>query len=120
MNKHLSFTNLTRDVKVATKANIANNPWLRLKGLLGTKTLSLGQGLLIEPCQSIHTFFMAYPIDVLFLDRHRRVIHLYKSLPPNRISRIVRRAYSVIELPSGTIEQTGTEIGDLLKTEAAV
>lgn len=119
VGKQYSFTNLTRAVTLADNGSIADNPWLRLKGLLGTKTLPPGQGLLIQPCQSVHTFFMGYPIDILFLDKNHRVVDLYKSLPPNRISRLVFKARLVIELPSGTLEQTGTEIGDLLAIEAA-
>ena len=118
MAKRFRFINTTRDTTLADKVKIAANPWLRLKGLLVTKSLSQGEGLSIEPCQSVHTFFMAYPIDILFLDKELRVVYLRNAMPPNRISRHVFKARSVIELPAGTIEGTGTQIGDLLAIEA--
>ena len=113
------FINTTRKLTLADNGRIADNPWLRLKGLLGTKTLPDGQGLLIEPCQSIHTFFMAYPIDVLFLDKRFRIVHLYKAMRPNRASRIVFKAHSVIELPPGIVDRSGTAVGDVVSVEAA-
>lgn len=114
----MKFTNVTRNVVLANRARVATSVWLRLKGLLGTKSLQDGEALLIRPCQSVHTFFMAYPIDVLFIDGNSRVVHLYSSLMPFRVSRYVRRAKSVIELPAGIIERTGTQIGDLVAIEA--
>ncbi|MBI2953439.1 MAG: DUF192 domain-containing protein [Chloroflexi bacterium] len=112
-----SFVNATRDVTLAHRGRIAASLWLRFKGLLGTSHLAAGEGLLLQPCQSVHTFFMAYPIDVLFLDRESRVVHLCNRLRPFRISRHIFRARSAIELPAGEIERTGTRIGDLLRIE---
>lgn len=87
-----------------------------MKGLLGTSELRPGHGLLILPSQAVHTFFMRYPIDVLFLDQGR-VLGAVKRLVPNRISPIYLRAESVLELPAGTIEETHTEPGDYVEME---
>lgn len=119
MGEIYRFVNVTRGVPLAERGTTATNAWLRLKGLLGTKSLDDGEALLIRPCQSIHTFFMAYPIDVLFVDRYSRIVHLLRGLAPYRISRFVHRARFVIELPAGTIERTGAEVGDLLAIEAS-
>ena len=63
--------------------------WSRGKGLLGTRSLAQGDGLLIEPCQSIHSFWMQYVFDALFLDKQGRVVHVMSRMKPNRISRHV-------------------------------
>ncbi len=115
----MKFVNMTRGVALANNGKIATSPWLRLKGLLGTKGMEEGEALLLRPCQSVHTFFMAYPIDVLFFDGNYRVVHLCSSMPPFRISRFVMRARFVIELPAGTVERTATQVGDLLSIETA-
>lgn len=93
---------------------LAENLLTRLKGLIGKQHLSPGQGLLIRPCKGIHTFFMRFPIDVVFLDKKNIVIACIRKLPPNRISAIYRKAHSVLELPPGTLD-SATEIGDRIE-----
>ena len=119
MSDAYAFRNVTRGTLLAGDGRIATSFWHRLKGLLGTKNLAEGEGLLIRPCQSVHTFFMAYPIDIVFVDRNSRIVSLRPALAPYRASRHVRRAKFVIELPSGTIGRTSTQIGDLLTIEAS-
>jgi len=84
---------------------------LRLKGLLGKDRLGPGKGLLIRPCTGIHTFFMKFPIDAVFLDKENRIIALFRSLPPNRLTAVYRKAYSVLELPAGAVD-LNTAVGD--------
>lgn len=86
----------------------------RMKGLLGSKGLERGEGLWIKPCNGVHSFGMRFPIDVVFLDREHRVIAVRPSLPPNRLTRLYFKATSVLELPSGTAEQTATVPGDCI------
>lgn len=71
-----------------------------------------GGGLVLDPCGSIHMFFMRYPLDVLFLDKEGRVVFMYKGIKPWRVGRIVRGAKMAVELPEGAIEQSLTEVGD--------
>jgi len=111
----LIVTNETRGEQLVARGSVARSMWTRGKGLLGTNSLEPGDGLLIEPCQSIHSFWMRYPFDALFLDRGSRVVHLISRMRPNRISRHVFAARSVLELPAGTIEATGTQRGDQLR-----
>lgn len=94
---------------------MATSWWARGRGLLGTKTLPQGEGLLIAPCNSIHSFFMQYRFDAIFLDKQGTVVHLIRAMKPSRLSKIVFSAHSVLELPAGTIEATGTQIGDRIR-----
>jgi uncharacterized membrane protein (UPF0127 family) len=89
--------------ELAADVTVAASFTSRIRGLLGRSSLPAGQGLLIKPCKGIHTFFMKFSIDVVFLDRDNRVVALHPSLHPNRMTRIYLKAHSVLELPAGTI-----------------
>ena len=95
---------------------LARSSWSRFVGLMGRPTLEKGRGLWIEPCNSIHMFFMRFAIDVLFLDRQRRVKKVMLNLKPWRISPIVFGARTVVELPAGTLSDRGL-LGTLLTLE---
>jgi uncharacterized protein len=88
-----------------------------MQGLLGRKAFTVGEGLHIAPCNSIHTFFMRFAIDALFLDRDGRVVKLLDAIPPWRASGIYFRAHSVLELPAGVAAASGTVEGDRLVFE---
>jgi uncharacterized membrane protein (UPF0127 family) len=111
----LRVENLTRGQTLVTAGDVADHPWTRLRGLLGRPRLAPGEGLLIVPCNSIHMFFMRFPIDVLYVDRCRRVIGLNHGLAPWRLGRLYRQAHFVVELPAGTLQATGTQVGDQLQ-----
>ncbi len=106
--------NLTKGTVVADKLKVADTFGKRLRGLMGRSELPQGEGLMITPCNSIHTFFMRFPIDVLFIDEYLFVVHIIPSLKPYRLSPLVRTARSVVELPAGTIARSRTEPGDRL------
>jgi len=93
---------------------MATNIVDRTRGLMGRQGLGVGQGMLIRPCQSVHTFFMRFPIDVVFLDNENRVVRIVERMKPNRISPYVFRARSTLELPAGTVSVTSTHVGDKL------
>ncbi|HCF71280.1 MAG TPA: DUF192 domain-containing protein [Syntrophomonas sp.] len=92
----------------------ANTFWKRLCGLLPYKSLPAGEGMLITPCKSVHTFFMRFPIDVIYLDRDLRVVALYENVPEGKTLPFYKNAYSVLELPAGSIAVTSTEVGHQL------
>lgn len=73
-----------------------------------------GQGLWIVPSEGIHTFGMRFPIDAAYLDAKGKVLRVYHGLRPWRLAAVTLRARSVLELPAGTLERTGTEPGDVL------
>jgi uncharacterized membrane protein (UPF0127 family) len=91
---------------------VADTFFTRLKGLLGKDEFPHGEGLWIKPCNSVHTFGMKFPIDVVFLDKENRVVGLMNTLLPNRISRFYSDASSVIELPAGTLDAANIVTGD--------
>ncbi len=88
-----------------------------MKGLLRLDGLKQGEGLWIHPCNSIHSFWMRFDFDALFLGSDRKVLGMYRSFRRNRISRVFWNARGVLELPAGTIERTGTEVGDEIRFE---
>ena len=87
----------------------------RLKGLLGRTGLPEGEALRIEPCSSIHTFFMKFPIDAAFLRRDGTVVRALHGMRPWRASRIYPSAAMVVELPAGTLRRSDTREGDRLE-----
>ena len=99
---------------LADNIKVANNSFTRLKGLLGRHSLDRGEGLHIIPCTSIHSFFMKFRFDAIFINKKNEVIHLIENMPAWGISKICFSAYSVVELPSGVINQTETDVGDVL------
>jgi hypothetical protein len=105
--------NETRNRVLADSAEVADSGATRRKGLLGRDRLPDGHGLWIVPCESVHTWGMRFPIDVLYLDRKQRVRKLRRAMVPWRVSMCLL-AHSVLELPAGVIEQTGTQPGDQL------
>jgi uncharacterized membrane protein (UPF0127 family) len=111
----LTVWNATRSAFLVEHGRSALTFWSRGKGLLGTSSLPAGDGLLIQPCHSIHSFGMQYLFDAVFVDRHGKVLHTISRMKANRLSRHVFRAQAVIEMPAGTIESTGTKNGDTLR-----
>ncbi len=100
---------------MVNRLQIAENLFARMKGLLGRSALAKGEGLLIRPCNGIHTFGMKFPIDAVFLDGNNIVIAIRKDLVSNRLTSIYPKAASVLELPAGTVDATDTRIGDEIR-----
>lgn len=110
----LCFKNQTRGTTLATDARVADNFASRLRGLLYSKQIVPGEGLLIKPCSQIHMIGMAYAIDALFLDDDFKVVGIVDDIKPMQVSKAFSKATACLELPSGTISSTGTQIGDQL------
>ena len=111
----MRIINLKNNAVLADKADIADDFSKRLIGLLCHNSLQDGEGLILKPSNSIHTCFMRFTIDVLFLDKNNQVIAILPLLLPFRLSRIYFKALSTIELPAGIIEKTGTCAGDKIE-----
>lgn len=95
----------------------ARTPWTRMVGLLGRASLPPGEGLLLAPAWSIHTWFMRIPIDVVFLDADRRVLRVCPELPAWRLVSGTRKAHTVLEFGAGTLARTPLVPGDLVRLE---
>ena len=95
--------NRTRGTAVASRIAVADDAASRTKGLLGRTGLEADEGLWIVPCPMIHTFFMKFPIDVLFLDRGLKVVRVLENVKPWRISPWVFSAHSCLELKGGVL-----------------
>jgi len=106
--------NRTRTTYLATDLLIARTHWSRFRGLMATDSsrFSRGQGLWINPSHGIHTFAMRFPIDAVYLDRERIIVHIEEDLKPWRMAAVRIQAASVLELPTGTVSESQTALGD--------
>ena len=110
----LIVKNVSKQTTLVEQGRVANTFFSRLKGLLGSPPLQKGEGLLLENEKSIHTLFMGFTIDVVYLDKTNRVIKIDSEMPPYRLGNFVSKAKAILELPAGTVQETGTTIGDTL------
>ena len=110
-------SNTTRGTAVGESIELADTSLKRMFGLLGRRGLDAGEGLWIKPSSGVHTFGMAFKIDVIGLDRDHKVIKLWRCLVPFRVTSVSIKLKSVIELPCGTIKGSQTQIGDQLLIE---
>jgi len=101
-------------VVVCEECLVAATPFTRMRGLLGRSSLPSGQGILLRPAASVHTFFMRFSIDVVFLDDELRVVAIAADLRPWRAAG-KRGARAVVELPAGECERRGLRVGDQLR-----
>lgn len=112
--QQVQVRNQTRNTVLADSAGVADTSKARRTGLLKHDRLPPGEGLWIAPCEAVHTFGMKFPIDVLFLNRKRKVLKIRPDMVRGRMS-VCLRAHSVLELPAGTAAATGTQAGDQLE-----
>jgi uncharacterized membrane protein (UPF0127 family) len=112
----LRVRNITKAATLAETAGIADTSAKRKTGLLKHEALQPGDGLWIVPCEGVHTFGMKFAIDVLFINKARKIVKIRPAMPKGRLS-LSLRAHSVLELPAGTADQTQTAVGDQLELE---
>lgn len=115
---NLRLTNITRKIDLADRVEIADSAGKRSKGLLGRSKLLPGEGLWIVPCEAVHTFGMQFAIDLIYLDRHRRIRKIRNNLRPWRFSACIA-AHSVIELAACSIHEEMAHVGDLVEFSPA-
>jgi uncharacterized membrane protein (UPF0127 family) len=96
---------------VAEHVEAAESIGSRFMGLMFRADLPEGHGLVLRPCSSIHMFFMRFPLDAVFVDKEGRVVRIYASLKPWRMTLTVRKAKACIELPAGTMAKAGVTEG---------
>ncbi|MFH1397215.1 MAG: DUF192 domain-containing protein [Candidatus Omnitrophota bacterium] len=111
----MKITNQTKNTVLADNVVVADTFFKRGLGLLGRKEFKPGLALILDPCNSIHTFFMRFSIDILFVDKNKRVIKAISNLKPFRITPVYFSSAIAIELPAGTIQLSSTSQNDTLK-----
>jgi uncharacterized protein len=109
-----ALSNTTSHSRVAVRTYSAETTVSRLKGLLGASGLEAESCLWIHDCRSIHTYFMKFAIDVVFVDKNLRVKKIYRSLKPWSLTMPVMGARSVFEFQSGALNQVQISVGDQL------
>ena len=108
----------SNDVVICERCLVADGPLVRMRGLLGRRDLRPEEGILLQPASSVHTWFMRFPIDVVFLDRDMSVVRVVPRLGPWRLASR-RRAAAVLELAAGESERRGIEVGHRLSWASA-
>jgi len=106
--------NVRTGQKIADQVVKADTAFKRMRGLLGRSSLAVGEGLYLPKCNAIHTFFMRFPIDVLFLTKDHLITHMVHSLVPFRIVWGPWGTRAVLELPGGALQQVPCETGDTI------
>ncbi len=106
--------NQTRNTILVERLRLADSFFKRLKGLLGTRELLAGEALLIRPCNAIHMFGMQYALDIAFVSCENRILQTIRALQPGQTAKCAPADY-VLELPCGTLDASGTELGDVLE-----
>jgi len=104
---------------VCERCEIPESMFGRMRGLLGRDGLAPGSGMLIDQAPQVHMFFMRFPVDVVFLDRDRKVVRVVERLRPWRVAS-ARRAAAALELPAGAAAAAGVNVGDILGFEDIV
>lgn len=116
----ISIVNRTQQSVVCASASLADTFRTRLFGLLGRRGLADDAGLLLKPCSGVHTFGMAFAIDIVSLDKSDRVIGIYQEIGPWKVRGLSLHTRSVLELPAGQIRRSGVALGDRLEVRTRV
>jgi uncharacterized membrane protein (UPF0127 family) len=106
--------NQTRECFLSLDVAVADTIFSRLKGLIGRLKLRSDEGIWVVPSRGIHTLGLLFPLDLIYLDEHYRVIHMVEYLPSFRIAPLKTQAESVLELPTHTNYSSQTQPGDQL------
>ena len=113
--KSMKIINKSKGVVLADRARLADTFWTRMVGLLDRAALEKGEALVITRCQSIHMFFMRFPIDAVFVDKSNRVVGIVTAIQPCRLSTIFFRSSYCIELPAGQSADFQVAINDQIE-----
>lgn len=117
MNRLIRVQNGRSGAFLGHRVQMARGWWRGDSGFAGQPELPQGSGILLAPCASVHTLGMQGPVDVLFLDRKGRVVEMWSGLQPGKFAVGGQGVYATLQLPSGTLEETGTRNGDVLILE---
>ena len=110
----MRIENRTRNSVVGSRVELADSWWARFRGFLGRPAPIPGEGILLFPCNAVHTWGMSFDLDVLFLDDQGKVVEVFRGLGPWKRTPRVRGARYALEVPIGVIDGSATQVGDLL------
>ena len=111
----MKIINPVNMVIVADKVKLADNFLTRLVGLLSRSGFDDGEGLIITPCRSIHSFGMRFDFDAVFVSKNNEIVHLIEQMRPGCVSPVVKASCKVIELPANTVKRCGLKDGIILE-----
>jgi uncharacterized membrane protein (UPF0127 family) len=111
----MKIINKSNQKIIANNVKVADKFFSRFIGLINRSSIEENEGLWLVPCSSIHSIGMRFDFDAVFLDKSDKIIFLIKNMPPFKVAPLVSNTYSVLELPSGTIDCTGINIDDILE-----
>lgn len=111
----MKIINTGNNSMISEDCKVADTFLSRFRGLMGKHELLPGSGLLIIPCKSIHMLFMKFPLDIIFINRDNVVVYIVEGIKPWRVSKIIKNAHSVLELPVGSIKILNTKLGDRIE-----
>ena len=114
----MPIVNARTDATIARDVTLAVTRRERRRGLLGRDQFAPAAALVLSPCWAIHTMFMRFAIDVIFIDRDGGALRVVHALAPWRIA-VAPRAHAAIELPAGTLQPDDVAVGDRLRMEVA-
>lgn len=112
--RHVKVINTSKDSVLGAQVAIADRWWSRVRGFLGRPAPNHGEGILLSPCRAVHMLGVSFPLDVIFVDRHGRVVAVYPTLEPGGRTSYHLNAEYALEVPAGTIAATSTTPQDLL------
>ena len=110
----MRIVNESKKSTIANYVILADTFFGRLKGLMFRRNLDIGEGLMLSPCNMIHTFGMRFNLDIIFLSKDNVVLYIIENFPPGKSSPMIHKANRVIELPVGTLKKSDTKLGDYL------
>lgn len=110
----MRVVNESKGTVLANRMRVAESLWARFWGLMGRKALADGEALLLKPCSSVHTMFMRFPIDVVFIDAGNQVVKVVSELRPFRLAMGSGSARSALELEAGAAARAKVTPGDRL------
>lgn len=113
----MKILNACSGVVIADNVEIVRNVLAQVKGLIGRQRVDEGYAMVFPGCKQVHTFFMRFPIDVVFVNKENVVICIVNSLPRNRCTEFVFGSALAIEFPAGTVSKSGLRLGDMLSFE---
>lgn len=112
--KRVMIKNISKNIIITNDSYLANNFFTRLKGLMGKKNMDY-DALCIKPCKGVHTFFMRFNINIIYVDKKGRILKIIKNLKPWKVTKFIKESEYIIEIDSKKSKYMKIEVGDELE-----